>query len=264
MTKEPREILAQEQADIDAWETWQAHLLKTRSDVGNLLLSRYIFQETQRVIGRKPKLEGIFVKWLRINYVTTMALGIRRQLDTDSKAVSLANLFRSLIAKPNVITRERLLSFVFYSTPVHRHRHRRSAAFRRWLEVENANLTFDDFAATDNAHMSREVVGRDLKLLQRKGMKVERFATKRLAHYDIVPPAPVRYKEIDDALDALDGLLAKYNRLIRPIREGRYDTWIAGAPLEDLYPDWKQVFEMHWTSQPVTLPGVLQKPLKRR
>ena len=243
-------ISAQERADLDHYRTWRANLLKTNSDVGNLLLSRYIFQETQRVIARKQKLEGVFVRWLRINYVNTVALGIRRQLDTDPKTVSLANLLRSLIAKPNVITRERYLAVATSVPPdlLRYRRRRRTAGFVQWMDSVAAHSFFDKVAAPNSDHVSREVIGSDLKLLQQRGMRVERFATKRLAHYDITPPAAVKYEEIDAALDTLDDLLEKYNSLIHPTRSV-HRRWQAGVSLEGLYPGWKQVFERPWNAK---------------
>jgi len=44
------------------------------SDIGNLLLGRYIFRESQRVISKNPKLKGIFARWLAINYANKEVL----------------------------------------------------------------------------------------------------------------------------------------------------------------------------------------------
>ena len=77
---------------------WQDRLKKISSDVGNLLLGRYVFRETQAVIAKNPRVEGVFARWMRINYAHSMALGIRRAVDTDRRALSLANFLREMFA----------------------------------------------------------------------------------------------------------------------------------------------------------------------
>ena len=102
--------LLEAEARIKQYNEWQDRLVKIGSDVGNLLLSRYIFRESQRVILKNPKLKGtIFARWLTINYANSAALGIRRAVDTDRQAVSLANVLRDLIANPKVFTREMII-----------------------------------------------------------------------------------------------------------------------------------------------------------
>jgi hypothetical protein len=89
---------------------WYNQFMKIGSDIRNLLLSRHIYRETQSVILSRATLRAnIFARWLTVNYATTVALGIRRAVDTQSKLLSLANLLRDMIAKPKVFHRRMLL-----------------------------------------------------------------------------------------------------------------------------------------------------------
>lgn len=49
---------------------------------------------------------GAFVEWSRHNYTVTMAVGVRRYIDTDRRSISLARLPYELIEYSRVLTRK--------------------------------------------------------------------------------------------------------------------------------------------------------------
>jgi hypothetical protein len=233
----------QEQLPIDQFFDWRDRFITISSDVGNLLLGRYLFRETQTVIAHNRTLEGLFTRWIRINYANSTILGIRRAVDTDKRALSLANFLRDLIADPNVVTRQLVLNQPVIEARRRGKRHRRHGI--RNDEVLQMELRLlDQFyktLATESRpdRLDLKLIGQDLTLIQRKAKKVERFATKRLAHFDERGAARIKYTEIDDALDAFDLVIAKYSTLFRR-------RWERGTTFEKLSPDWKEVFEVEW------------------
>jgi hypothetical protein len=187
------------EAQLEQCIKWYHQLNKIGSDVGNLLLGRYIFRESQKVISRNPKLKGtIFARWLAVNYANTAALGIRWAIDTDRQAISLVNFLRDLIANPKVLTREICILPV---TLKYDNLKPRTTLIQLMEEADlgHYNHFYTELAIPGSDHLNIRLIGHDLKLIQRKAAKVERFATKRLAHYDKIAPLPVRYVEIDEA-----------------------------------------------------------------
>jgi hypothetical protein len=223
---------------IARFHEWQDRFAKISSDVGNLLLGRHIFRESQAVIVNNPNLRGIFIKWMRINYANSTALGIRRAVDTDQRTISLANVLRSMIAHPDVVARRIVLSEIIYKPP-RRFRKRYEPSGIRDTEAVFLNHRYDLLAGEGSEILDKRLIGRDLTHLQRKAANVERFATKRLAHYDEEPSLRTTYTEIDEALDVLDSLVEKYSALFGI-------SWRSGTTFDALFPGWKEVFENPW------------------
>ena len=222
-------------------------LATINSDVGNLLLGRYVFRELQALISDNPDLEGLFVKWLRINYVNTAVLGIRRAVDTDSRATSTANFLRHLIANPTVITRSVVIRELVYRRP-RTYKRRYEPSGSRHFEAEGLSQYFDNLAGAGSEQLDVRLIGQDLSLLQRKARNVERFATKRLAHYDERPPLPATYREIDEVLDVLDSIIDKYSPVLELIwkTSERSEQFAPGMTFNLLFPEWKRIFERPW------------------
>src|ERR1700730_14578581 len=225
-------------AQIRQYNLWCDRFIKIGSDVGNLLLSRYIFRESQQAILKNPKLKGtIFARWLAANYASSVALGIRRAVDTDRQAVSLANFLRELIAHPKVLTRKMDMMPYILSYRESKLSHRRTRRFALDLEVGDLDRIFTELALPGSKFLNIKPIGQDLKLIQGKAKNVERFATKRLAHLDKIAPLRVKYVEIDEALDALDSTIAKYWNLFS-LNRGH---WEAGTEFGSLFPDWQEI-----------------------
>jgi RNA polymerase sigma factor (sigma-70 family) len=215
-------------------QNWRRQLKEINSDIGNLLLSRHIFRETQELTRRQVWGRGLFAKWIRVNYASSALLGIRRQVDTDSNVVSLANLLRDLIRNPAVITRPVFLGFWLQGRFMREIKRSRGGSRQVQLIFLNAfalpgwNASFDRFAGAGRVPVDKALLGRDLNLLRSTCTELERFATKRLAHFDSQAPGRPTYLKIDQALDVIDSLLEKYNNLL-----GLRD-WRAGTQFDAL------------------------------
>jgi hypothetical protein len=139
-------------------------LATINSDVGNLLLGRYVFRELQALISDNPDLEGLFVKWLRINYVNTAVLGIRRAVDTDSRAISMANFLRHLIANPTVVTRSVVIRELVYGRP-RMYKRRYEPSGLRDFDAGRLSQYFDQLAASAGSEQL------DVRLIDRTGFE---------------------------------------------------------------------------------------------
>jgi hypothetical protein len=213
--------------------------------VANLLLGRHIFRESEKLISKNRKLRGVFTRRLAINYAYYSVVGIRRAVDNDPRAISFANLLREMIAHSDAISRTTvcLPTVIDYESMKKRQRRARHGLkeftnFRLSLVLE----FFDPLSQEDRLDIRR--VQHDLSLLRSKAKNLERFASKRIAHYDEIRPDRIRYSEIDQALDTLNSLMRKYFRLL-----DLGDWRQRGAEFERRFPGWKRVFEAPWNIQ---------------
>jgi hypothetical protein len=122
-------------------------------------------------------------------------------------------------------------------------RRRGRESFLYQVELGMKDDFYTKLADPGSDHLNVKLIGQDLNFIQKKAQIVERFATKRLAHYDKIPPLKVRYAEIDAALDALDVVMGKYSKLFSL-------GWRAKVEFESLFPDWPMIFETAWIDEP--------------
>lgn len=210
------------------FKKWNRWLTVIYRDIKATLTHRAIFQEVQGMIRSNPKIQvaNPFYDWLTTAYVTTVAMGIRRQAKIHKEAISLARLLQEIRHHPEVLSRQRFQA-LFKRTP---------------LSLEEVDRLFDPFAGPGGEHIDPAKVEEELRMLKTKANKIEQLADKRIAHYDQVRarhavPLP-SFDELDECLDFLEELMKKYLLLFR------------GQECKRLVPplpeDWKQIFEHPW------------------
>lgn len=89
----------------DLFNRWNAWLEVIYDDVQGLLINRYIYQEVQEIVHSNPKIqkESAYYEWMGINYASTQAIGVRRQVDPRPDVISFANLLGEIKQKPEVL-----------------------------------------------------------------------------------------------------------------------------------------------------------------
>jgi hypothetical protein len=114
------------------------------------------------------------------------------------------------------------------------------ARFLREIVFPIGETFFDGVADRSGKYLDVAALGKDLALLQSKGAKAERLATTRFAHYEIVPPKPTTFEDLDQALDTVVKLVGKYNELLGS------GVWSVEPEFDALYPGWSDVFKIPW------------------
>jgi hypothetical protein len=144
-----------------------------------------------------------FPKWATKNYADAQSLAIRRQTDNRTDSVSLRRLLIELAAQPEAITSERFVQ-------VNCHGNEKIAA-HLWPDV----------ADPTGQHVNPAMVQGDLDVLLQTANTVERFATKRVAHWDVDEwTTSVTYEELYRSVDAVGNLLEQYSGLLTGVTQG--------------------------------------------
>lgn len=207
------------------FKKWNRWLDLIYADIQGLLVNQHIFREVQTIVKANPKLQipSSFYEWMGVSYAASIAVGIRRQLDTDSRSVSLARLLMEMRQRPGIITRRRFRSF-YRGHPV---------------AEQFSNRDFDRLAGRGKDHVGIGIFKGDLSRLKQAGRRLRRFVNKRVAHFDQRKfKNPPTYKEVDQCLEVMETLLKKYVLMLRAeAHMNILPTWQY---------DWKAIFRVPW------------------
>lgn len=217
---------AHHDALFEGWLTW---LERIEDDLVSLHADRRMWQEIAELLRTNDRIpERTFIyAWLRRQYVAAVVMGIRRQAEPRKGVVSLARLLRSIEGNPQVLTRERYFELCGPGDD------------EALLDVTNA--VFDKWAGGGGAYVDPAVVGRKLSRLQKVASRVKKFADKRIAHADSVPPEePFAFEDIDEALDHLGQVLIDVYLLLKCAS-------LTSAEPEIVVP-WRRAFAVPWLS----------------
>jgi hypothetical protein len=149
-------------------------------------------------------------------------MGIRRQVDEDPRAASLARLLKEIRRAPGVVSRTRFVAL--------------------YTIQEMGERAFDRLAGPGAQEIDPRQVQDDLSRLRRSTVGLERYATQRVAHLDqTASPSVPTYADLDAALDLPDELTRKYRGLLLAQPEGLVPTIVY---------DWKAIFREPWIAPP--------------
>ncbi len=207
--------------DDERWQQWQEWFQTIFEDVQSALINRTIFQEVRAMIDANPKIQkhSSFYEWMANVYADSGLMAVRRQLDTDTRSVSLTRLLKDIAEHPHVLSRDRFV------------------ALYRWELQDLAHRDFDREVGQGAPHIDPHVVEANLEAFREATADIERYGTKRVAHLDAEGPTNVpTFGELETVLELLRTLLKKYMLLLRAVS---YDdpVWVY---------DWKAIFREPW------------------
>lgn len=217
----------QESDRLKKLRRWILELRIIRDAVRSLLLGAEIFWEVQKILAANPRAlsHRLFNDWIATNHGIATAVGIRRQLDKDSRSVSLKKLLieieATLHTSPELLSRANFL------------RH-----FRPELE-SRADAQFSELVGANTTRVESAYVERDIKRLNEVTEKMERYVNKRIAHRDAQEIERRKLGELDECLGLLEEIVDRYTRLL---------TGSGSSVTPELPPDWKSVFKVAWAS----------------
>jgi AbiU2 len=171
-----------------------------------------------------------FFDALGIWYADEQTVAVRRQLDRDTRSVSLWRLINDIASHPEVMTRDRHVAL--WRDEQHDERD------TEYWQAE-ANKNYDRFAGAGNDFIDRERTLDDLRRLEQIAEPIKRYVDRRVAHTDEAELTEVpTFAELNAALDELGELLKKYTLLLE------------AASLADVSPihqaDWQRAFTVPW------------------
>jgi len=189
-------------------------------------VGRTIWRRLVGIVNENEELRAhpTFPQWITTNYAAAQSLAIRRQIDKRSDIISLRRLLKELEAQPEVITWDRFLRVNCGGSE--------RIAAQMWPPL----------ADPSGAHLDARVVRADLDELLTTAATVERFASKRLAHWDVDEwTTPVTYGELHDCVDTVGKMLETYSGLLTGTTEGADPIMPVG---------WERVFWTNWEERP--------------
>lgn len=198
-----------------------------KAEVQGLTINRYIFWEVQEIIRENEEIHigSSFYEWMGSAYASSMAVGIRRQVDEDRDSISFVTFLRKIEACPRIVSREAYTElFAKGDYPP------------GWAES-----CFDHLTAKRCPHVDPTWVAEEIQTLMRRTDHVRRYVNRRVAHRDRRDFRPIpKFQDIDLAVNYLDHLTVRYLNLFR----GNSMTTV----LPTWQYDWKKIFRHPWIS----------------
>jgi len=216
------------------WNEWIDRIL---SEIRTLSIDRNIFWEVQEIIKNNPKIQkpSKFYNFLRNNYTASALMGIRKQVKIDKDSISFARLLQEICDTHKILSRTRFFDNYKESTVVE------IAKLMGKTVEEFESRNFNQFAGKTVNYADPELIESDLKKLKSKAQKCEKYADRRVAHFDkrVICNIPT-YEELDSCIDYLEILMKKYYLLFRASHLNSI------LPLSQDKYDWKAIFKEKW------------------
>lgn len=213
---------------------WQEWIEKVYDETTTLFLFRSFYRGIVEMTEANDEISpssffDAFGAW----YATTQVIAVRRQTDTDRRAVSLARLLANMVKNPAVMTRERFSAMFLDDT---------DDEIRREISIHHANEQFDKYAAAGNDTIAPERYEEDLNRFQATAQPIKDYVDRLVAHNDQreLTTLPT-YADLNAAIDLLAELLNKYMVLLKA----------TGVPDADPVhqTDWRAAFRVAWLQE---------------
>ena len=206
---------------IAKWRKW---LERIEHDVQSALMTRTVFLDLQSAIRSNEKLHrpSYLYSYLRNTYAAHVGMTIRRQIKDMDNSVSLARLLREISEHSHLISREHFTSLYAGSSA-----------------ESLADTDFNNLAGIGSKYFPASNVLEDLTALRSHADVCENYLDRVFAHLDKRAPSRIpTYNEIHAAVDLLDQICVKYERLLN------------ARGMDSLNPtfqdDWKAVLRVPW------------------
>jgi len=185
---------------------------------------RQIFWRLQKIKRNNCALHenNSFFTFLARSYTDSAMIGMRRQIKIDDSSISLARLLSEIKETSHLVSREQFVQMYLDAK----------------LPEHVPNEIFDRYG---NSHIDPDKVANDLSYLRGKARACEKWADKRVAHYDKgnVSPAPL-FQDLNGAINAIGTVFKKYDLVLRG----------SDKPLMPIdLTDWEDVFRVPWITE---------------
>lgn len=202
-------------------EKWLRWLDIIQKDTEDLLDKRHIFSGYIEIVKNNTNIQdpSDFHWWVRDNYVASIAMCIRRQVDTDPDVITLGKLLKEIQNEPQVITKA-----------WHR-------SLYKNLGPDMADKDFEDIAG-NGIFFDPAVAERDLKKLVDLAENITKFADRTIAHNSKQPIPVVKFRDLDAFIEEFEKMLIKYILLFTG------SGYIGILPTRQY--DWEKIFYHKW------------------
>ena len=215
----------------DIMETWQKWMKRIETDIRTVLSHHRMLCEVEDMIIKNPDLPDrhVFYGCLGNMHLSYVLIGLRRQVDRDTRSISFMRLLEEIHETPEE------LSWEYYCSI-------QQGGYGKVTEDE-----FKKHANPWGTHICPEKVKADIEKLKSKSEPHVKFTNKRIAHVDKQGlealdkqelKARLTYEELNACLGLLDKMYVKYQLLFF----GEADNTL----LPPLSGQWKEIFRKPW------------------
>jgi hypothetical protein len=182
-------------------QQWLRDLDQIEKEIIGLLIDRQTLRAIRDIVNANDRVRrnGTAAEWMFRHYALATVLAIRRQLDRDSRSVSLANLLIAIRDDAWALSREHYLQVC----------NARSGPLRKVHDRD-----FDRYAGK-GSHADTRQLEKQLREIDKLAEGVRSMANKVVAHADRRGVAkPPTYGDLDRCLDRIADLVRTYKLLL--------------------------------------------------
>lgn len=208
--------------DVNRWIAWLREDLFEA--VHGLVQTKEVWRGYNELLGTMPpeaREPGLFHSWVKANYVTEVAVSVRRLCDLNAQTVSLVRLLDEMIKHPDYVTRELWID-------------------RRRGLVDDASLAerWGVWGEDVGDHLDPQVPLRDRCELLEATKDLRTYVNKHVAHID----ADRGEFKISVTFDQVEGIQTLIYEIYR-----RYFEFLTEAALAEIqFPPWISAFKVAW------------------
>jgi len=203
---------------IAKWQRWQKDI---ENDIIYLLASRKIYKSYGEIVNGNTNVQNngvLFHNWIKVNYVTFVAMSIRRQLDTDNDVVSLERLLSDIKLNPESLSRKWHASL-----------------YDGFIVNNYADQMFNKNAGSGD-YIDPVIIEKDLSELKSAGENIKKLADRSIAHKTTKAKPELTFDDADKCIETIKKIAIKYRLLLTA----------QGGELEPIIDDWQNVFTQKW------------------
>lgn len=206
---------------IAKWQRWQEQI---ENDVVYLLASRKIYKSYGEIVNNNSSVQSdgaLFHGWIKDNYVTFVAMSIRRQLDVDKDVISLSRLLADIVSNPESLSRKW-----------------HDSLYSGFVVSGFGDQMFNESAGTGD-YIDLAIVEKDLSELKTAGENIKSLADRSIAHKTVKKKPQLTFDDVDKCIETIKVITAKYRLLLTA----------KGGELEPTMADWQNIFTQRWISR---------------
>lgn len=191
-------------------EKLKKDLIAVGNAVSNLWLHHDIFWKLIDACNNSKEVlatGGHLINWFKNAYIEAGSVGLRRQLDTDARSISLVNILREIERNHAEFTKE------FFQGM---HTFRPGGNFHDADKWREAGEVFDRLFGNGAPHLDPNVVRKDTHLLETESAAIKEQVNKEIAHQDRqgMQGSKATGEIFETCLKHLDEITRKYMRLL--------------------------------------------------
>lgn len=201
------------------------------SEVIRMMGNKKIFEEIVEISKKNSQINqgNSFWDFLKESYIALMVSAVCRQIDTDERSSSLANLLRTILFNPTVI---QSLNKDWYSEQYHCD----NDIFPGFMEGIGKGDFEEHFGSKE--YIDPAIIYIDLKRLEEDTKEIRKYRNKRVAHQDRKEQIfKANYNDLDKAVETVRSLASKYYLLLK---QGGNDL----IPIDQT--DWQKILTVPW------------------